>query len=83
MESSWRSNVWEKGLGYTGATLAASVHGTGGVAWITNQPAPPGFVWWWDVPSDTSDLAYNLEERHGAVGFSFPYGIAVDPDVPM
>lgn len=81
MESSWRQNLIDYGLGAAGATLCARVVTVSTTEVITNAEDGSGLIDWWLILPDTAGLAYFhfpvSAPKHGR----FPYGVPVLPDV--
>lgn len=83
MGSSWSQNVTDYGLGSAGATLAARMLSTPSWAVVNVRKLDTSVVIWYLPPADTPDVPYNTDFP-GPSGFPyFPYGIAVEPDVPV
>lgn len=83
MGSSWRENVGLYGLSSFGAGLAARILTLGPEYVITNWRNAPGESPIVRVPLDTEpDVPYSYIPHF--TGFqNFPYGIDVEPDVPV
>lgn len=90
MESSWHHNVWEQGLGCTGATLCAR-YLIGAGYYITNGTENGGddYMTIWVVPSpfgtpgSVFPYASTIMLKRDFAKHTFPYGLNVIPDVPL
>lgn len=83
MDHSWGRNVSDVGLGGLGATLAARYHEFAFGDWyVTNEPAGAEVRVWRVVLDPASDVFYSWAMRP-KLAPHFPYGLDVDPDVPL
>lgn len=66
-----------------GFTLAARLHGFGVSVYLTNYPTGLPTAVTVRVPLDTEPDSRYLFDAVLKIGGNFPYGLPVDPDVPM
>lgn len=84
MASSWSDNVQRYGLGQTGCTLAARVLNQPGEVVVTNAAgfSPAIFPVAWSLPTGSTQV-YTFVFLFKSPGTNFPYGLLVEPDVPV
>lgn len=83
MDHSWGRNILKYGLGGYPCTLCARLLAPTGTVVITNQPRTDGNVYFIRVPADTLPDAPYTYELVARFAPHFPYGFAVEPDVPL
>lgn len=84
MGSSWHANVWEAGLGGIGATVCARLLGAG-ETWLTNALVAPdtNLAVVATAPPTSGSEVYTWSARDITGLGHFPYGFAVEPNVPV
>lgn len=82
MESSWRSNVWDIGLGGAGCTLCAPVLDIPGLVVTNGSSVNPEWMSFWLTHADTQRWEEVIFDKSVFAPLNFPYGYHVAPDVP-
>lgn len=83
MEHSWGRNISEQGLSGLLATMAARLPPFPSQDWLTNAPLAPSGALYAHVPLDTAFPITFARIFVFAGHPHFPYGHAVEPDVPL
>jgi len=83
LESRWGRNVADYGFGSMGVTRCARILDVTGALVLTNRERDDGTQDWWLYAPDLGILEMvPFLFTPSAVG-SFPYGVAVEPNVPL
>lgn len=83
MESSWSRNVADYGLGSLGATLAARLPTTFRYVMNVTRPDFPGYHIEAEILLDIdAPITFSIVPNVGGHNH-FPYGIPVEPDIPL